>query len=50
MFTEDNVRAIRPGHGLPPRHLQDVVGKRAARDVSRGTPVSWEMVGGMAEP
>lgn len=50
MFTQDNVRAIRPGHGLPPRHSQDVLGKKAPRDVPRGTPMSWEIVGGMGEP
>ena len=43
-FTESNVRSIRPGHGLHPRHLPDVVGRRAARDVERGTPLSWELV------
>jgi pseudaminic acid synthase len=42
-FTEENVRAIRPGHGLHTRHLQDVLGRRAARTVDRGTPLSWEL-------
>lgn len=46
VFTGRNVRVIRPGYGLLPRHLQDVLGKRAARDVPRGTPLSWEMIGG----
>jgi len=43
-FTEDNVRSIRPGHGLPPRHLDSVIGSTAAYDVERGTPLNWEMV------
>jgi pseudaminic acid synthase len=43
-FTEANVRAIRPGHGLPPRYLDDILGKKANLDVPRGTPVSWDMV------
>jgi pseudaminic acid synthase len=43
-FTADNVRAIRPGHGLAPRHLPDVLGRPAARSVTRGTPLSWEDV------
>jgi sialic acid synthase SpsE len=43
-FTDRNVRAIRPGHGLHPRHLDEVLGRRAAADVARGTPLSWEMV------
>ncbi len=43
-FTAENVRSIRPGHGLHPRHLVEVLGKRAARDTERGTPLSWELV------
>jgi N-acetylneuraminate synthase len=46
IFTEENVRSIRPGHGLPPKHLKDVLGKRAAQDIERGTPLSWEKVSG----
>lgn len=37
-----NVRSIRPGHGLPPRHLPDVLGRRAARDLKRGEPLGWD--------
>jgi pseudaminic acid synthase len=44
MFTEENVRSIRPGHGLHPRHLNDVLGRRAAQDIKRGTPLSWELI------
>jgi sialic acid synthase SpsE len=44
MFTEENVRSIRPGYGLHPRHLNDVLGRRAARDIKRGTPLSWELI------
>jgi N-acetylneuraminate synthase len=43
-FTAANVRSIRPGHGLHPRHLRDVLGKPAAQGVKRGTPLSWEHV------
>jgi pseudaminic acid synthase len=43
-FTAANVRSIRPGHGLHTRHLAEVLGKRAARDTERGTPLSWELV------
>ncbi len=39
-FTPENVRAIRPGFGLPPGRIGDVIGKRAACDVARGTPLS----------
>lgn len=45
-FTSANVRSIRPGYGLHTRYLEVVLGRRAARDIDRGTPLSWELVGG----
>ncbi|MBV6343504.1 pseudaminic acid synthase [Candidatus Magnetobacterium casense] len=45
-FTEDNVRSIRPGNGLHPRHLKDVLGKPATTFIARGTPLSWQLVEG----
>jgi pseudaminic acid synthase len=44
LFTKQNVRSIRPSDGLHPRHLQEVLGQRAACDVERGTPLSWSLV------
>jgi pseudaminic acid synthase len=44
VLTERNVRCIRPGHGLHPRHLPVVLGRRAARAVPRGTPLAWDLV------
>ncbi len=41
----DNVRSIRPGNGLAPGHLDDVLGLKAVRDLTRGEPLAWEMVG-----
>jgi pseudaminic acid synthase len=43
-FTESNVRSIRPSNGLHTRHLPAVLGKRAACDIDRGTPLRWELV------
>jgi len=43
-FTAENVRSIRPGQGLHTRHLPEVLGRRAACDIERGTPLSWELV------
>jgi pseudaminic acid synthase len=43
-FTQANVRSIRPGNGLHPRHQAEVLGKTAARQIKRGTPLSWELV------
>ncbi|HXG51799.1 MAG TPA: pseudaminic acid synthase [candidate division Zixibacteria bacterium] len=45
-FTTENVRSIRPGHGLHPRHLPEILGRSATRDIRRGTPLSWKLVGG----
>jgi len=38
-FTSDNIRSIRPGHGLPPKFYDEVLGKRATCDIEKGTPV-----------
>lgn len=43
-FTRDNVRSIRPGYGLPPKYLPDILGRQASRDIGRGEPFAWEMV------
>lgn len=45
-FTEENIRSIRPGYGLPPKHLKDILGKKAKKDMKRGTPLSWRLVEG----
>ena len=45
-FTEKNVRSIRPAYGLAPRHLHEVLGRRAARAVERGTPLAWDLIEG----
>ena len=42
--TPDNVRSIRPGFGLAPRHYDDIIGRRFASDVARATPVSWDLL------
>jgi len=43
-FSNENVRSIRPGHGLHTRHFPEIVGKRASRDIERGTPLNWDLV------
>lgn len=45
IFTKDNLRAIRPGLGLPPKHFDVLLGKRVSRDVKKGTPADWSLVG-----
>lgn len=47
-FTAENVRSIRPGHGLHTRYLDNVIGQCAAHDIARGTPLAWQLVAGRA--
>lgn len=43
-FTDENVRSIRPGYGLHPRHLKDTLGRCATRNIKRGTPLQMDMM------
>ncbi len=43
-FTEENIRSIRPAHGLAPKYLPDVLGRHAAEAIPEGTPLSWRLV------
>ena len=42
VFTEEHVRSIRPGNGILPKYLDDVLGSHAKEDISFGTPLSFE--------
>lgn len=44
VLTAENVRAIRPGYGLSPRYLDQVLGRRVSRDVPRGTALAWDLL------
>ena len=43
-LTSENLRIIRPGFGLAPKYLTDVIGHAAARPLSRGMALAWDMV------
>jgi pseudaminic acid synthase len=43
-LSKDNLRPIRPGLGLPTKYLNNLLGKKVARDVTKGTPMSWELL------
>ena len=43
-LTPENVRSIRPGHGLAPKHYDAVLGRRAKVDIARGTPLAWDLL------
>ena len=44
-FTPDNLRSVRPGIGLAPRHYHEILGRTATRDIAPNTPLAWSMVG-----
>jgi pseudaminic acid synthase len=44
VFTPENVRSIRPGYGLLPKHLKTILGQRSSRAIARGTPLSWDLI------
>jgi pseudaminic acid synthase len=43
-FSPESVRSIRPAAGLHTRHLDEVLGRRAGRDIRKGTPLSWDLI------
>ena len=45
-FTRENVRSIRPSHGLHTRYWEQIVGQYAVQDIARGTPLDWSLIGG----
>lgn len=46
MITEQNVRSVRPGFGLHPKYLKDILGKKVNQDLEKGTRFAWEYVKG----
>lgn len=44
IFTEENIRVIRPGYGLEPKYYYEILGRKASKNIERGTPLKWEMV------
>ncbi len=43
-FTHENLRAIRPGLGLPPKYLERFLGRKAGQDIEKGTPLHWNLL------
>jgi len=46
VVTADAVRSVRPGYGLAPKFLPEVIGRRVTADVERNTAVRWDVLGG----
>ncbi|HOI29393.1 MAG TPA: pseudaminic acid synthase [Melioribacteraceae bacterium] len=44
LFTENNIRSIRPSDGLPPKLINEVIGKKAKMDIEKGTPLSTDLI------
>jgi sialic acid synthase SpsE len=44
-LTTTNLRRIRPGLGLPPTHYDEMIGRAVKRDVKKGTPLTWDLIG-----
>lgn len=42
-FTHENVKSIRPGYGLAPKYLHDVIGKKASTVLGKGTAINWDL-------
>ncbi len=43
-LTADHVKSIRPGHGIHPRYLKSIIGKKAVTDLKKGTPLAWKLL------
>ena len=43
-FTETNIKSIRPGVGLHPKHYTEIIGKKAKISIQKGTPLNWECI------
>jgi len=44
IITEDNVRSIRPGFGLHPKYLKEILGKKVKKDLKKGTPLELSFI------
>lgn len=44
IITEENMRSIRPGYGMHPRHYEEILGKKITKDIKKGTPVEWSHI------
>jgi len=44
VFGESNIRSVRPAFGLHPKYINEIIGKKAARNIKKGEPLEWSMV------
>lgn len=50
LITEQNVRSIRPGYGLPPKNFNEIIGKKSRVDLAKGTPMKFEYLDSPSKP
>lgn len=50
IFSEANIRSIRPGLGLAPKYYGEIIGRRAARAIKRGEPIDWSLIAAARQP
>lgn len=43
-FTEENIKIIRPGFGIPPKYHEKMLGKKINRDAPKGSALTWDMI------
>jgi N-acetylneuraminate synthase/pseudaminic acid synthase len=43
-ITKENVRSIRPGFGMHPKHYSEVLGKTLKQDLKKGIPLNWDLI------
>ncbi|MCA9408444.1 MAG: pseudaminic acid synthase [Candidatus Omnitrophica bacterium] len=44
IFSEENVRSVRPANGLEPKYINRILGKRAKFNIKKGTPIQWDLI------
>ena len=44
IYTKDNIRSIRPGFGISPKHLKEILGQKARINIKKGTPMAWSLI------
>jgi len=43
-FTEENIKSVRPGYGLSPKYFKEILGKKAKKNIKKGTPLYWNLI------
>ena len=44
IFTKNNIKRIRPGYGLKPKFYEEIIGKKARKNIKKGTPLDWNLI------